>query len=166
VGLKRTAIRPFAPPTVVAPLYTAAVSAAAWPQADRAVFMRFPLLVTTPLRYANWVVGTQSGNVQVGVVALSGANRTSFTRVMSSGVIACPTAADIRTDLGLTTLPAGDYAMFIWADNTTVQTRYSTASSLPALRQCGVATISGGVGTSGTLTWSNGLVNIALEGDT
>jgi hypothetical protein len=85
---------------------------------------------------------------------------------MDSGVIACPAPADIRTDLGVTTLAPGDYAMFLWADNTTFQTRYSTASSLPALRWCGVATVTGaGVPTSGTLTWSNGLVNMALEGD-
>jgi len=164
--VKRTYMSPrVAAPVVVAPLYSAAVSAATWTANNEAVFMRCALPVATPLRYLNWICSVQSGNVQVGVVSLSGANRTSFTRVMDSGVIACPAAANIRTDLGLTTLPAGDYAMFMWADNTTFQTPKSTASSLPSLRWCGVATISGGVGTTGTLTWSNRLVNLSLEGD-
>ena len=150
--------------TLMAPLNITGVSVAAWPVANTAIFMRLPVLtVATTFRYINWIVGTASGNVQLGVVSLSGANRTSYTRVMSSGVIACPTAGDIRTDLGATTLAAGGYAMFVWADNTTFQTRNGTGG---AVRYGGIASsLASGVGTSGTLTWSNTVVNMSLEGD-
>lgn len=165
--MKRTLIpSQVAAPTLVPPFYTSSVSAAAWPATNRAVFMRFYLPVTTTLRYLNWVSSTQSGNVQVGVVSLSGANRLSYTRVMNSGTFACPAAGNIRTDLGATALPPGDYAMFLWADNTTFQTRTATASGIQALRYVGTASsLTTGVGTSGTLTWDVQLVGISLEGD-
>lgn len=157
---------PAAPAALVSPLYNNAVAGGAWPAINRAIFMRFPLYLPNPLRYALWSVAVQSGNVQVGVVALSGTDRTTYTRVMNSGVIACPAAANIRTDLGLTTLPTGDYAMFMWADNVTFQTRYSTASGHAALRQLGAASsLAAGVPASGTLAWDVGLVNMSLEGD-
>lgn len=155
-----------APPALVSPLYNASVGAAVWGAINRAVFMRFHLPVAAPLRYLNWVVGTQSGNVQVGVVSLSGTDRATYARVMNSGVIACPAAGNIRTDLGLTLLPAGDYAMFLWADNVTFQTRTATASGNQALRFHGIASsLASGVGTSGTLQWDVALVNLTLEAD-
>lgn len=151
-------------PTLVAPLNTTGASNAVWPAANRALFMRLPVLtVATTFRYINWIVGTASGNVQVGVVSLSGANRTSFTRVMNSGVIACPTAGNIRTDLGATSLPAGEYAAFLWADNTTFQTRNTTGG---ALRYGGIlSSLASGVQSSGTLSWDTVVVNMSLEGD-
>jgi len=152
-----------ASPTLVAPLNPTGASAAVWPAVNRALFMRFNLPVPTTMRYLNWVCSVQSGNVQVGVVSLSGANRTSYSRVMSSGVIACPAAANIRTDLGATALAAGSYAMFLWADNTTFQTRNTTGG---AYRYGGIhSSLSGGVTTSGTLTWDTVVVNMSLEGD-
>lgn len=157
---------PVAPAALVAPTYNTAVAAAVWPAINRAIFMRFPLYVPNPLRYALWVVGVQSGNVQLGVVQLSGTDRTNYTRVMNTGIIACPAAGNIRTDLGTTVLPAGDYAMFMWADNVTFQARYSTASGHQALRQMGSASsLATGVLGTGTLTWDVGLVNMSLEGD-
>lgn len=158
-------IRP-AQPALVSPLYNGAAAAAAWGAVNRAVFMRFYLPIASPFRYLNWVCGTQSGNVQLGVVSLSGTDRTTYTRVMNSGVIACPAAGNIRTDLGLTLLQSGDYAMFLWADNTTFQTRTSTASGNQALRFHGIASsLVSGVGTSGTLSWDVALVNLSLEAD-
>lgn len=166
--MKRTNIGPPAlAPTLVLPFYTSGVNAAVWPAANRAVFQRFYLPVATTLRYADWTCGVQSGNIQVGAVRLSGTDRTTYTRVMSSGVIACPAAGSVRTDLGATSLDAGDYAMFIWADNTTFQTRYSTASSLTAMRTSAIASsLASGVGTSAaTLAWDNVVLNMSLEGD-
>lgn len=155
-------LRP-AQPALVAPLNTTGISVATWPAVNRALFMRFYLPIVTPLRYANWVVSTQSGNVQVGVVSLSGTDRTTYTRVMNSGVIACPAAGNIRTDLGLTLLQSGDYAMFLWADNTTFQTRNGTGA---ALRYGGLhSSLASGVGTSGTLSWDVITVNMSLEAD-
>jgi hypothetical protein len=116
-----------------------------------------------PARHLNWVCAVQSGNVQVGVVALSGANATTYTRVMDSGVIACPAAGDIRTDLGATRLGVGDYAMYLQADNVTFQARYASSSGLTALRVAGQ--VAGTIGTSGSLTWATGFVNLSLEGD-
>jgi hypothetical protein len=149
--------------TLVPPMILQANTAAVWPAANRAILMRFSLPTPGVYRYLNWVCAVQSGNVQVGVVSLSGANATTYSRVMNSGVIACPAVGDIRTDLGATTLPAGDYAMFLQADNTTFQSRYASSSGLTALRVAGL--VAGTIGTSGTVTWSTGFVNLALEGD-
>jgi len=154
------------PQALVVPQYNAGIAAGAWPAVNRAVFVRFQLTVATPLRYLNWTCDVQSGNVQAGVVSLSGTDRTTYARVMSSGVIACPAAGSIRTDLGLTLLAPGDYAMFLWADNVTFQTRYGTASALTAMRITGIASsLASGVGTTGTLTWSNVVLNCCLEAD-
>jgi hypothetical protein len=163
---RSTLSSPTTAPALVSPFYNGAASAAAWPAANRAVFMRLTVPTTATIRYLNWIVGTASGNVQVGVVALSGTNRTSYTSVVTSGVIACPAAGDIRTDLGAVTLPAGDYAGFIWSDNATFQTRYGTASGLKAMRFAGIASsLASGVPASGTLQWDTALVNLSLEGD-
>ena len=154
------------PSVLIPPMYDVAVAGGAWPAANRAIFNRFQLAVPTPIRYVDWIVTAASGNVQLGVVSLVGADRTSYNRLVHTGVIACPAAGNIRTDLGLTMLPAGDLAMFMWADNTTFQTRYSSASGHLALRH--MASHSGlasGVAATGIFTWDSGFVNMALEGD-
>lgn len=154
------------PPALVLP-YAAHLTptALAWGAVDRAVFDRFQLAEPTTLRYLNWKADVASGNVQVGVVRLSGVGHADFTKVMDSGVIACPAAADLRTDLGATLLLPGDYALFVWADNTTVQTRWTAAAALAPLRTVGVLTASGGVPATGTFAWSNNYVCASLEGD-
>jgi hypothetical protein len=154
-------------PALVTPTYNQAVGAAVWPAVNTANFVRFSLTAPGIYRYYNWSVGVQSGNVQVGVVTLSGANRLSYARVMDSGVIACPAAATIRTDLGATLLAAGDYAMYLWADNTTFQTRQSSSSSLPIMRVgAAVPSLASGVPASGSLgSWGSAFMNVALEGD-
>jgi hypothetical protein len=136
-------------------------AAAAWPAANRALFGRVDIDVAAPIRYLNWSVGVQSGNIQVGIVALAG---TSYTRFAHSGVIACPAVGDVRTDLGAQTLPAGPYAAFIWADNTTFQTRYTTNSGLGPLRVGAVeSSLTTGVGASGTLGYSTVCPNLSIE---
>jgi hypothetical protein len=142
------------------------VSAAAWPAVNRAVFVRFALTVGGTYRYLDWVCGVQSGNVQVGVVRLAGTDHADYTRVMNSGVIACPAAGNIRTDLGATSLAAGDYAMFMWADNVTFQARYGSNSGLTGLRTNATqSSLASGVTSSGTFAYSTELVCMTLEGD-
>jgi hypothetical protein len=161
-----TLFSPTSPATLVVPLVPAGPAAAVWPSANRAVFQRVRIPTASTYRYINWVVGVQSGNVQVGLVSLSGTDRATYTREMNSGVIACPAAGNIRTDLGATPLAGGDYALFMWADNATFQTRYGTASAWTGLRVGGIASSLGtGVGTSGTLQWDNPQITISLEGD-
>jgi hypothetical protein len=164
-GSWSTITNPAAAPTQIMQL-NSLVSAAVWPAVNRAVFARFALPTGGVYRYLKWRCDVQSGNVQVGVVALSGTDHTSYTRAMNSGVIACPAAGDIRTDLGATYLPAGDYAMFLWADNVTFQGRTASNSNLATLRSGAIASsLATGVGTSGTFAWDNQFVNLALEGD-
>jgi hypothetical protein len=152
-----------APPVLISSMVLQANAAAAWPAVGRAILMRCYLPTSGVYRYLNWTCAVQSGNVQLGVVALSGANATTYTRVMDSGVIACPAAGDIRTDLGATRLAAGDYALYLQADNVTFQARYASSTAFSAMRIAGL--VAGTIGTTGTLTWSTGFVPLALEGD-
>lgn len=135
-------------------------NAGAWSAANRAVFDRFTLITSTTLRYVNWIVSTQSGNVQVGIVKLAGVGHGDYTVVMDSGVIPCPAAGNICTDLGAKTLPPGDYAVFLWADNATFQTRAAGASGLAALRVSG--SLDGlGTGVQATGNFSYGTLYFA-----
>lgn len=141
-------------------------AAAAWPSANRVLLSRFQLPTPMVARYINWVCAVQSGNVQLGVVALSGANRTTTTRLMNSGVIACPAAGNIRTDLGATPLPAGDYAAYLWADNATFQSRVASASGIPGLRIAGsIDSRASGINASDTLAWNLQAAALTVEGD-
>jgi hypothetical protein len=130
------------------------------------VFSRLYVPVATQIRYLNWVVGVASGNVQVGVVRLAGTGHADFTRVAATAVIACPTAGDIRTDLGVQGLSPGDYAVFIWADNTTFQTRLGNNAGNTALRLGGLQnSYTTGVPTSGSFSWGQSYVSATLEAD-
>lgn len=152
------------PTLIVPPAYLSSASAAAWPAVNRALLMRFELARPMIARYINWRVDTQGGNVQVGVSALSGPNYATQTRLMDSGIIACPAAGDIHTDLGATLLLPGAYCAFLWADNITFQTRYGTSSGLPALRVAGNTTPGAtGIPTSGAFAWGNQYVNMTVE---
>jgi hypothetical protein len=164
--LLRSLIPSPAPSLIMPPACTSNVAGGAWPAVNRAVFVRFTQPQPGSIRYINWVVGVASGNVQLGLVQLSGSGLTSYTRIAHTGVIACPTAGDIRTDLGATALGAGTYAAFIWADNTTFQARYSTASGIKALRIAAIASsLASGVPASGTLSYDTAFVQLTLEGD-
>lgn len=131
--------------------------------------------VTIPVagiyRYILLRISVQSGNIQVGVVKLSGANHLQSTRVMNSGIVACPAAGNQRIDLGATTLYPGDYGLFFWADNATVQIPYGVnASPVATLRaSCEYNAGAGGVGANPDWTGSGWTVGrhfaIALEAD-
>jgi hypothetical protein len=85
----------------------------------------------------NFYVGVSSGNIQIGVVSLapSGSGGTiNATRIIDSGIVACPAALEVRYDLGATVLPPGDYALFFWADNTTVTVPHGLATGATGSR--------------------------------
>lgn len=129
------------------------------------------LLVPTPtlIRYIDWEVITAAGNIDIGIIALSGANHLTWTLVAHSGAIACPAAGAIRTDLGAQILPPGDYAVALWGDSSSLQVRgQGGRSDLQSTRlsvlKTGIA--SGGIPASGTLSqfWSSGFA-FTVEAD-
>lgn len=137
-------------PAVIVPLtlVRAVGGDAAWPAAEKAMFTRFTLAVARSYRYFGLKVGAAYGNLQVGVVKVNG---LSFTGVTSSGVIAA-TAGDLRIDLGPTKLPAGDYALFVWVDNTVLTTRYASNSIVSSHQSTRELIYIGGVPASGTFS--------------
>jgi hypothetical protein len=144
-----------------------AATSVAWFVATHAIFHRFYLPVRSSFRYVDFPVGTSSGNVQGGVVALSGANALDFTRVMNSGVVACPATGLARLDCGVTTLPPGDYAVFMWCDNTTATFPHVNASGIAGVRWCTNFPFASGVTASGNLVaWGQRvLIGLTLEAD-
>lgn len=125
------------PPKLVVPpssCYSAAPTA--WFAANYGVFHRFAVTITGAYRYVNLHVGIASGNIQVGVATATPADPTSmyFTRLAHSGVIACPAAGAQRIDLGATTLTPGDYALFLWCDNTTAAFMHGIGTGFAASR--------------------------------
>lgn len=139
-----------------------------WPGQYFTYWTRFSLPIARSYRYFCIRVGVQSGNVQFAVVRLSGAGLLSYTRVMNSGIIACPAAGSVRRDLGATALTAGEYAMVIWADNTTVTVPHGVAAPLPATRALfGDILTSAGIPASGSVSAWDGdrILGCVLEAD-
>lgn len=155
--------RIIAPP---ASLMSPGAASAAWSAANRAVFSRFSLTAPATLRYFRFTVGVQSGNIQVGVVKYRPGNPTTSDRVMTSGVIACPAAGTQVIDLGAYAAGPGDYAAFIWSDNTTFTTPWATVAHAQSMRLCSIqSTLATGVDTSATHNESVGwaLSGVAIE---
>lgn len=171
MAFSRTVISPaeVSPAVIVPPVCTGGQpNAAAWSTANRALMMRFQVSSPITVRYLNWTVGAASGNVQLGIAQFSGTGHLNFTRIAHTGIIACPAAGDIRTDLGATVLTPGDYAAFIWADNTTVTIRWTSAASYTVTRGAShYSGQAGGVGTSGSIGgWNfNQFATVIIEGD-
>jgi hypothetical protein len=142
-----------------------ATAVSAWYLANAATFMRFPVTFRKTYRYANLRIGAQSGNIQVGVGTVRRtAGAVYVTKVMDSGVIACPAASDQQIDLGATSLAPGDYMIWLWCDNTTAQFAYGATAGLTASRLVfGQTGFTSGVGSSeiqvATSTrWITGLI--------
>ena len=161
-----TALAPALVPTALAMLAT--VSATAWPTANLAVFQRFSIQESRVYRYANVRLDVASGNWQLAVVRLHGSGLVDYTRVMNTGVVAAPTAGDKQVDLGSTYLPAGEYAMVVWADNTTLKTRYATNSGVSSTRASAETSgLASGIPASGTVAWNSTrfIGGLTLEAD-
>jgi hypothetical protein len=129
-------------------------SAVAWAAANRAQFHRFHLTDGGVFRYANVRVESGSGNIQVAVVRMDGLN---YTRVMDSGVIACTTGMPGAIDMGATHLPAGEYALVVWLDNTTATLRVANDEMVRVTRGAAeVSSLSSGVPSSGSISaWNS-----------
>lgn len=166
VDLVTVAAQSGPPGVVVSPLATIALGQAAWPTANRAIAQRIHLPVGGTFRYVNVDIGVQSGNIQASVVRLSGTDRLSFTRLMTTGSIACPAAGVTRLDLGATVVNAGDLAIVLWADNTTFQARQTFVSSgITSSRLAAYVDAVGGIGASGTFAaWTQyAICGLSLE---
>lgn len=125
-----------APAIIFPPASLISAGLAVWPVQYAGLFNRFQVTQKGTYRYLRLRVGVQSGNIQVGVARLvwaAGNQSPGFTRVMSSGIIACPAGStDARIDCGATSLDPGDYAAFVWADNTTVTLMNGATSGFTA----------------------------------
>lgn len=149
---------------------TFGTGALAWVAANKAILNRFEVIRSRAYRYLNFRVDVQSGNIQAGIVRLDSVNPLNFVRVAHTGVIACPAVGAYRADIGGAgglALPPGDYAHFLWADNTTFQTRWATNSAYTSTRaMLGLSGLASGVQASGTAFYdSNLLCATALEAD-
>lgn len=147
----------------------AASGAAVWYSANAATFLRFSLTAPRTFRYVNLQVGVSSGNIQVGISRLKGADAASLytTRVAHSGVIACPPVNAQRVDLGFFTLPPGEYGLFLWCDNTTATFLHGLGTGITASRLALSAAFASGVPSAVTQVgvttrWVTGLT---LEAD-
>ena len=169
-GMTLPAPIPSAPSMVIPPGSTIRDYAmTAWFTANDALFSRFQLQVPTVVRYVDFAVGTSSGNIQVGYVRLRGTDHKSFDRLKTSGTIACPSTGAVRYDLGAETLEPGDYAVFLWCDNTTATFPLNTSSGggwMAAAKMTGSYSNAIGIPASDVLAaWTNRCIGVVLEGD-
>jgi hypothetical protein len=164
-----TASRALAPALLACPLATlTTISATVWPAANTAIFQRFSVEERRSYRYVNLRVDVASGNWQIAVVRLDGPGMTNYVRVMDTGVVAAPAAGDKHIDLGATKLSPGEYALVVWADNTTLQARVASNSMVSSSRYSAEAVgLASGVPSTGTVAWSSQrfLGGLTLEAD-
>lgn len=138
-----------------ASLLTLPTAAAGWPAANAAIFHRFTVEVGALYRYGKVKCSTPGGNVQMVVLALSGgASSTTYTRVMNTGVISL-SAGNLSLDMGATFLPAGDYAIGLWATTTSATFWHGVNAGIPVMQMTAKVTsgLEAGIPASGTLTW-------------
>lgn len=145
---------------------------AAWFAQYGATFQRFQLAQAMTARYLLCQIGAASGNIQVGVVGLSGASDFTYTRIAHSGIIAAPGNGARRIDLGAFELDPTAYrefALFFWADNTTITMPHGISAGAAAMRFTSSPTLTNtGVPASGALVdWASTryLASLALEGN-
>lgn len=127
---------------------------AAWPTANMAIAHRFTLSEGAVYTNAQFRVDSGSGNMQAAVIKMSSPGALTWTRVMSSGNVAC-TTGDKTLSMGATYLEPGQYALVLWCDNVTATFRYISNSGLSASRLTAEWTDAAGVGASGTLSWAS-----------
>jgi len=131
-------------------LSTANIGAAVWPAANRALF--YPVWVEQPAlaqKIGVWVT-TQSGNLDVGIYAESGA------RLVSMGSTAVAAAGLQVLDITDTRLNPGIYYVALCVDNVTAAFERSSNLTANMLRVCGVRQQDVGVVTlPATATFAN-----------
>jgi len=159
-------------PSLIVPSASSVAVAAVvvWFGANQTIMNRFQVPGGGIFRYVNLYVGASSGNIQVGVVKLGtvvAATQQYAAPIMTSGVIACPAAnAVVRIDCGATWLPPGDYAVFLWCDNTTASFLHAIPLGVSARRDTLSQSLSGGLTVASTASYSSRLVSgLTLEAD-
>lgn len=156
-------------PKIICPIIATEVNAtAAHPLTTFGTFSRFTLVTPTTLRWVRYKVGIQSGNIQLAIARIAetrgaayNANFT-YTRVMNSGIIACPAAGSIIQDLGATLLPAGDYFVWQWLSDTTATVIHGGGQNENRC-QGGSAQLVGGLAASGSISWGDRYNGCAIE---
>lgn len=158
-----------AAPTLVIPPMSNFLNNAttAWFIAHGCIFHRFDLPVGGNYRYILCKIGTSSGNIQVGVVKLSGSSLLDYERVAHSGIIASPGTGQRRIDLGEFHLDAGPHALFFYCDNTTLTIGQAVIANGDQFRAAQAQNLdAAGVPASGTLTaWTSNrlLTGLSME---
>ena len=145
------------PPTSLNPAPVeppAATNPASVPAPNAAIFHRFTVERGGYYRYARFRCSAAAGNMQAAIVSLDAAG-TTYTRVMSSGVIAC-TTGDLSVDMTQTYLNPGEYAIALWCDNTTATFWHSLSAAVPSTGMAAKITsgLGGGIPTSGAIAWT------------
>lgn len=115
--------------------YITAPNDAAWPTANKAIFVPFPVFdrrVVSKLYVCTSGTAAATGNVDVGVYDSSG------TRLVSAGSTAKVSAYDDQTfDVTDTTLGPGTYYIAVACDNTT-DTFYAASPTAPTVTALGI----------------------------
>lgn len=131
---------------------------ATWFTANTALMARFTLTSPAQFRYIQAYIGVSSGNIQATVGSVTRADATSttatYTRIATSGVIACPTGTSVASvDVGAETyLPPGEYGLTWWCDNTTATFNHSLITGYTGMKLLWAATglVTNGVTASAT----------------
>lgn len=162
------------PPQLIVPPASnfSTIADTAWFTQYAAYYARFQLSVKTIMRHVLCRIASSSGNIQVGVVGLSGASDLDFTRLGHSGIIAAGATGARRIDIGATVLDPAlyrEFAVFFWADNTAITVPCAASSAGLTIRACTQVTHdAAGVPANGNLAaWTANrlFAGLALEGD-
>lgn len=147
--------RPSSTPLFLAPqgCMLGAGTVLAWPAANRAQFHRFHVSEGGAFRYTGFRVETPGGNVQAAVVRMDGLN---FTRVAASAITPASAAGGVSLDMAATYLAPGEYALVLWADNTTLTLAQVNSEMVRSTRLCAELTgLTTGIPANGTIAaWS------------
>lgn len=152
---------------IVPPASTVALfSTAAWSMAGRAVGAKFTVEQKGTYQYANFLIGTLSGNIQVCVCPLDGLDYSA--PVMDSGLVDMTTLTTgaQHMDLGATVLDPGDYVIWIMVDNTTATVAHQSgfSSLIAAMRHSLDKTgVGAGITTSGVASYGGRAIAVSLD---
>lgn len=113
-------------------LQVANYAAAAWPAANRAIYVPFNMDWFAKARVMFWENGGVNGTTDVGIYdAITLKRLVSLTATTNAGTVQIGNIAD--TDLN-----PGCYYMGMTVSTVTTETVFSIAASIPFLRACGV----------------------------
>jgi hypothetical protein len=110
--------------SVIIPPATVAVGSVtnSYPATNTYLGLRFNLTDAAWIRYANFMVISNAGNLEVGIFRMSESGHNTGTQWINPTRFACPVPGAVRQDIGLRYLPPGDYVAYLWASNPAFQT--------------------------------------------